>query len=232
MYSICTKNYRDAYDFVIDSWLEKTDCDKIYIFTDDSEWKSNNEKIIIEKIFEPSTDWIVNVGRKSEGLREMVKKGIEKFVFLDIDCFVLKDINIFNEKFDIGVVRYINGARISTGVMYFNNLQKTKEFVDIWEQKQINFKQRGIGLTPHNCSFSQESFDKCIRELDIRGLYDIKKLSFDEFSLKIKDRDKHKTNMLKTMSEAQIENDKQKMLSMAKDPVTRVYENMYCSCSK
>ena len=62
IFTLCSENYLDAYHFSIDSWLE-TKADKITIYTDfDLERKS--ERIEVLKYFEPSDDWLVNVGRK------------------------------------------------------------------------------------------------------------------------------------------------------------------------
>jgi hypothetical protein len=189
IFSMCSKNYRDAYDFVIDTWL-KTDVDKIIIYTDDKDWKSDNPRIDIVKIFEPSTDWLVNTGRRSIASQHVLDNyDYDKLIFLDIDCYVIKDIShVFDSDFDIAVVRWTKdpSVQISAGVFFINKNSKTKSFGNDWTKWSEKVKKEKRGLKAHAGSYAQIGYGKLIKTNAKNKIYKVKKLEFNEYSIKVK----------------------------------------------
>ena len=187
IFSMCSKNYKDAYHFVIDTWL-KTDVDKIIIYTDDKDWKSDNPRIDIVKIFEPSIDWLVNTGRRSTCSQHVLDNyDYDKLIFLDIDCYVIKNIShVFDSDFDIAVVRWSDEIELSAGVFFINKNSKTKSFGDDWTKRAKKIKDQKIGITPHAGSYAQIGYDKLIKSRAKKGQYNVLKLDFNEYSIKIK----------------------------------------------
>ena len=189
IFSMCSKNYRDAYDFVVDTWL-KTDVDKIIIYTDDKDWKSNNPRIDILQIFEPSTDWLVNTGRRSICTQHVLDNyDYNKLIFLDIDCYVIKNIShVFDSDFDIAVVRWFDKIELSAGVFFINKNSKTKSFGNDWGVWSKKMKKARLGLQAHAGSYAQIGYDKLIKSRAKKGQYNVLKLDFDQYSMKIKRR--------------------------------------------
>lgn len=184
---MCSKNYKDAYRFVIDTWL-KTDVDKIIIYTDDKDWKSDNPRIDIVKIFEPSTDWLVNTGRKSICTQHVLDNyDYDKLIFLDIDCYVIKNIShVFDSDFDVAVVRWSKKIELSNGVFFINKNSKTKSFGDDWTKHAKKIKGQRRGITPHAGSYAQLGYDELIKSRAKKGQYNVLKLDFNQYSIKIK----------------------------------------------
>jgi hypothetical protein len=191
IFTVCTANYKDAYDFVIDSWL-KTDVSKIIIYTDDPDWKSSNKRIEIIHFFKEKTDnWIKNTGRRAFATKNILEnKQYNNVIFLDVDCYLLKDFgHVFKNNFDIGVVRFVKGSIISAGVFFIKKNNKTKDFGQAWinEQEKCYLKKQGHKANkghhkPSRSSYAQYGFDNLIRS---NKYHNILKLSFDKYSLKI-----------------------------------------------
>ena len=62
IYTICTKNFKDAYDFAIDSWLKNTTADKIYVYSD-YYWEPTDNRVEVIPILK-SGDWLQIVNYK------------------------------------------------------------------------------------------------------------------------------------------------------------------------
>ena len=166
IFTMCSKNYKDAYDFVIDSWL-RTSVKNIYIYTDDPNWKSNNDRITIINLFDSiSNDWLVNTGRRVIAAKDFIKKAGERLVFLDIDCYLIRDIgHVFEDyDFDFAVTRLIRPRiDVSAGVYFFYNTENNRKFFDEWHENQkLNYK-RGKGVTAYQGSYAQLAFSNVIR---------------------------------------------------------------------
>jgi hypothetical protein len=216
IFTVCTANYKDAYDFVIDSWL-KTDVSKILIYTDDPDWKSSNKRIEIIHLFKEKTDnWLKNTGRRAFATKDVLEnKQYNNVIFLDIDCYLLKDFeHVFWNNFDIGVVRFEDGKNISAGMFFIKKNNKTKDFGQAWinEQEKCHLKKRGTSPKayyknsplgrPKNSSYAQLGFNDLIRSNC--DYYNILKLSFDKYSLKVTnvhDPVYHKYNKFLTKSQ-------------------------------
>jgi len=167
IFTMCSKNYKDAYTFVIASWL-RTSVKHIYVYTDDPTWKSKNERITIIHLFDEITnDWLVNTGRRVLTGKDIVKRAGEKIVFLDIDCYLIEDISHVFKKhtFDFAVTR-LNSPRqaVSAGVFFFYNTKRNQKFFDEWHKEQIrNYKNR-IGVVKYQGSYAQKAFSSIIRK--------------------------------------------------------------------
>jgi len=183
IYTICTKNFKDAYNFVIDSWLNNTIAEKIYIYTDDIDWVSNNYRIEIIPLFGACNDWLTSVNYKVTASKDVVKKPFEKLVFVDMDCYLTGDLeHVFEQEFDFAVTRLNNphpDVRVSTGIFFFHNTEKTKKLFDEWEELQKN-----VWGKEKACSQSQNAFSMLIRQHHEIGDYNIIDLDVDIYNRK------------------------------------------------
>ena len=165
IFTMCSKNYKDAYDFVIDSWL-RTSVKNIYIYTDDPNWKSNNDRIIIINLFNSiSKDWLVNTGRKVIAAKNVITIAEERLVFLDIDCYLVKDIgHVFEDyDFDFAVTRLTKPrSNVSVGVYFFYNTENNRKFFDDWHRHQKLNYEKGRGIVPFQNSYAQTAFSTVI----------------------------------------------------------------------
>lgn len=175
IFTLCSKNYRDAYDFVIDTWL-KTSAKYIYIYTDDETWKSDNDRIKIIKLFDESDDWLVNVGRKYQVVEDVVKFGDKSLMFIDIDCYIVNDVGyLFDENdFDFAVTRLYNlETEINSGLYFFHNTEHNRTFINDWAMQQEKYYKMGIGVKPYAGSFSQMGFSDTLRRYNAQGTHKI-----------------------------------------------------------
>ena len=167
IFTMCSKNYKDAYDFVIKSWL-KSKAKYIYIYTDDPGWKSNNNRIIIINFFDKITDdWLVNTGRRVIIGKDIIKFNNNRLVFLDIDCYLLNDIGyVFDEyDFDFAVTRlHRKNIATSAGVYFFYNTEHNKRFFDDWFEKQNNNYKKRKGVVAYENSYAQRAFSDVLRK--------------------------------------------------------------------
>jgi len=132
--SFCSRNYLDAFNFSIDSWL-KTSADKIVIYTD-FDLKADSEKIKIVKYFNPSKDWLVNVGRKVSVSAHYCKHNdSEQVAFLDMDCYVVNDFGeVFSDDYDLAVTRFFSkrADTITSGVWFTHLNKQVVSFMEEW----------------------------------------------------------------------------------------------------
>ena len=173
IFAYCSKNYKDAFDFVVPSWIAIPSVKKITVYTDwDYDYK--HEKVEIIHMFEPDTDWIVGTGRRLDVIKHYsdANKGSKKYVlFLDIDCYIVRDVKeVFQYSFDIAITRLKSDeshanktataglwfARLSTG--YYN-------FIEEWFKIAKELKRKKIGLRKHYISYVQYSFTKAARKI-------------------------------------------------------------------
>lgn len=186
IFAYCSKNYKDCYDFVIDSWL-KTNATKITIYTD-FDIIPKNDKIKIVKYFdEPTKDWLEGTGRRLDVIKHFSNenKGQEKnIVFLDIDCYITGPISqIFSDKFDIAITRLFSkeshARKTATAGLWFARLQPGYyNFINDWFNLAKIFKERGMGITNYKISYVQYSFTHIARTGLTTRKYKI--LSIDE----------------------------------------------------
>ena len=79
IYTICTKNFKDAYDFAIESWLVNTSASKIYVYSDCS-WEADDSRVEIIPLFDRCEDWLKAVSYKVTASKDVIKKPFENFV--------------------------------------------------------------------------------------------------------------------------------------------------------
>ena len=183
IYTICTKNFKDCYDFSIDSWLNNTNAEKIYIYTDDPEWVSDNVRIEIINLFDARKGWLVIVNNKVVASKHVLSTPFNRIVFVDIDCYLLYDLeHVFDKEFDFAVTRLNNShfnVRVSTGIFFFNNTEKTYIFFDAWANLQLN-----VWGKEKACSQSQNAFSMLIRDKYKNGSYKVLDLDVDVYNRK------------------------------------------------
>ena len=168
--SYCSENYADAYDFVIDSWV-KTKADRIFIYTDTDKIQSHHPKVLIIPFFQPSTSWLDGVERKVTSVCDYVSliPGIQSFAFMDIDCFITKDIGeVFGKIKDIGITRLLEKTphaanTVSAAPWYANMTPGTRQFIEEWQRMAQLYKLRGKGVHDHKVSFVQYSMTDLLR---------------------------------------------------------------------
>ena len=171
IFAYCSKNYEDAYKFVIDSWSRPENVTKVTIYTD---WdlKSNNPKVEIKNMFPESNSWIVGTGRRLDVIKDYSdrNKGQNKNVlFLDIDCFLVKDVSeIFSRPFDIAITRLFTGEgyanRTATAGLWFAKLSPGYyNFIEDWFKRAEQLKTAGYGVEDHRISYVQYSFTDIAR---------------------------------------------------------------------
>ncbi len=194
IFSMCTKNYRDAYEFVIDSWL-RTTAKNIYIYTDDKSWISDNDRIKIIKLFDESDDWLVNVGRKFMVAKDVVKFGDKLLMFIDIDCYFVNDIGYIFDKydFDFAVTRlYRRDTEINSGLYFFSNTEYNRTFINDWAEDQEKNYKLGLGIKPYAGSYSQFGFSNTLRRYDAQRTHKVIDLDPQRYHRKVgKPHQKH-----------------------------------------
>lgn len=187
IFTICTKNFKDAYDFVIDSWL-LTDVKKIYIYTDDKLWISKNNRVEIVSVLKETTDWMKIIGNKSMVCRDMLKFK-HNTIFLDIDCFLTDDLgHIFKQDFDFAVTRLITEnpqLRVSTGIIFMKYNKKLFEFMNDWILKQELIESK-ITRPIRTCSYNQDAFSQLIRQYHKEKKYKIVEIDVKIYNRKMK----------------------------------------------
>ena len=146
--SYCSENYEDAYNFVINSWVNNSLCNSISIYTDTDIIKSNNPKVKIIKIFDKSSDWLIGTGRRIDAVKNFSVNNPKcpMFVFLDIDCYIVKPFTevfqVMENFFDVAVTRMAGRNEMAhgtanAGVWMLKNNQAGFQFIDDWQKTAI-----------------------------------------------------------------------------------------------
>lgn len=173
IFAYCSKNYKDAYDFVIDSWTKLENVTKVTLYTD-WEFEPQNNKIQVVKMFDESDNWLIGTGRRLDVIKHFSEfnRGVFKNVlFLDIDCYIVKDVSeVFNEDFDIGITRldscfhYAN--KTATAGLWFCKLSEGYyNFIDSWFVRAAELKEQNIGMDQHRISYVQYSFTDVAKKI-------------------------------------------------------------------
>lgn len=162
--TICTKNYKPGLDFCMPTWQKISGLKKITVITDFEQ----EDDGIVEYLqwMRPSTDWLEVVGRKVLMIKRYIaEENPDRFIFLDVDCYLTRDIgDVFQVPFDLAVTRLYHPKTASTGIIYFNVNNAVRWFLSEWQQRQSDYRNRGIGVRPHRQSYSQISFSDILRE--------------------------------------------------------------------
>lgn len=172
IFAYCSKNYEDAYKFVINSYTKPENVTKVTIYTD---WdlKSDNPKVEIKHMFEPSDNWIVGTGRRLDVIKDYsnLNRGqVKNVLFLDIDCYLVKDVSeIFSRPdYDIAITRLFSGNRYAnktaTAGLWFAKLTPGYyNFIEDWFNRAADLKAKGHGVVDHHISYVQYSFTDVAR---------------------------------------------------------------------
>ena len=168
IFSICTENYKDAYDFAIGSWLQKTKAN-ITIYSD-AQWPVKSPRVQIKKIFSKSSDWGTNICRKAQASKEAFKEG-KNLAFVDMDCWLRGDLgHVFEKDFDLAATKLERKGNVSTGVYFYRNNDKAKKFMDLWERKVKSLKNFG---NRSKRPLDQVTFSKTIEESKNMTIIDV-----------------------------------------------------------
>ena len=142
IFSICTENYKDAFDFAIGSWIKNTSAD-ITIYSD-AKWKSPDPRVTIKSVFAKSNDWGTNICRKCEASIAAINDGGKNLAFVDMDCYLRGDLgHVFNESFDLAATKLERKGNVSTGVFFLRNNGKSLKFMKAWELEVKALKNFG-----------------------------------------------------------------------------------------
>jgi len=144
----CSKNYHIKLKRTINSWYNQDSVKNIFVYTDFLITQKSN-KIIYQKLFEGSEDFGENCSRKVQCILHYFNNFITKdkqndnILFLDIDCFIVKDIsNLFDKDFYVGVTVYpeikekYKTNNISSGFIAIKNNVKSLDLILKWKKKQ------------------------------------------------------------------------------------------------
>lgn len=166
IFAYCSESYRDAYDFVIKSWLS-SGAEKITIYSDYN-YNSGDSRIEFINMFDKSDDWIVGTGRRLDAIRHYSdkNKGTDKnILFMDIDCLITSPIEHVwdNKDFDIGITRLFNShqytSKTATAGLWFARLTPSYyNFIDDWLSLASTYKNEKKGIEPFRISYVQYSF--------------------------------------------------------------------------
>lgn len=184
--TLCTKNYRQAYEFVIDSWL-RTDVEKIHVYTDDVEWESDNDRIEIIFYFKPCDDWITNVGKKVISCISANQLTIaDNIIFIDIDCYITAELgDVFNNEFNFAVTRLNEDSLdASTGIFFFRNNDKARRFFLDWQADQETARKKNRGVKEWCSAYEQIAFSELIRKRRDNGELEVMSLNADWYNRK------------------------------------------------
>jgi len=166
IFSICTENYKDALDFTLPSWIKQDAVGKIVIYTDFDYDTIKSNKLEIINTLKKTDDWLEIVGLKAIQLKEFLETyNPRHFVFLDVDCYILKDVSeVFSQDFDIAATRMNKKKPANSGVWFVKNTDKIKRFADDWILKQDEYKKNGWGIKKHRSSYEQNSFSDILHK--------------------------------------------------------------------
>ncbi len=135
LFTFCSKEYRDALDVMLPSWLEASGAAKIYVYTD-FDYPYDDKRVVIineiDNILEWLTDklalknvmrvrdsytneenskptqvkWLASTGMKAYVFQKVMRKRSRNLVYIDVDCYVKGDIShVFDQEFDIATTR-------------------------------------------------------------------------------------------------------------------------------
>jgi len=172
IFAYCSKNYSDAFNFVMPSWSRCESVSKITVYTDWNYTYSDN-KVEIIPMFQNSSDWIVGTGRRLDVIKKYSEdNGVsnKQVLFLDIDCYLVRNVlEVFNYEFDIAISRLNSKEshtnQTATAGLWFARLNDGYfNFIDQWFKTASDFKRLGIGLQKYHISYVQYSFTQVAKQ--------------------------------------------------------------------
>lgn len=172
IFSICTEEYKDALNLVIPYWSQHSNVDMIYIYTDFEVHVSDPKVRIVPKL-EKTVKWIDAVGLKATALQYFLKSYyVSEFVFLDIDCFLVKDVSeVFSYNFDIAPTRMYGKKVANSGVWFCKRSKALERFTEEWISLQNHYRKLGIGIQSHRSPYEQISFSNIVHREHEKNQY-------------------------------------------------------------
>jgi hypothetical protein len=176
----CSENYKECYEFSIDSWLS-TDARKIFIYTDGWSDETQDDRVQFVNIKEKETDWVKNVGNKITCINDYWKRedSIDDFCFLDVDNYITRDMtHIFEKNKTVGLTRIgMSGKTVSSGNVFLKKNPITRKFLDDWLILQEEHRVKG-NWRSNQVAYDQSSIhNMTLRDISGPNQYQI--TSFD-----------------------------------------------------
>ena len=135
----CSENYKDCFNFSIDSWL-KTNARRIYIYTDGWSDDRFDNRVQFINISDKESNWVENVGKKLICIDDYWYRSdtCNYFCFLDMDNYITADISeIFENTTTVSLTRIdLPHKTVSAGNVFFFKNDLSREFLDKWIQLQ------------------------------------------------------------------------------------------------
>lgn len=179
-YSVCTGNYWDGYDFVIESWL-KTGVSRVVIFTDDPDRSHSDERVEFVKAFSHSTNWSENAARKAYATELAMKfTDYDHIAYLDIDCYLTGDVgHVFDADFELALTR-IERQYASNGVFFMKRCDRVDAFVEryVAEQRKLPL------MRPKEKTWDYDQKAFTIAFKSVPG-FQVENISFSKYNRKI-----------------------------------------------
>ena len=186
----CSCNYKDAFDFVIKSWL-KQKTEKIFIYSDGEGFTYDNDRVEIIPIFSPHTDWVEGVARKVKSLYHFYNNyDYENILFMDIDAYPIKELgDIFNENFDAALTRFT--GIVSSGLFFLQRNERTKKFIYNWYSAQSEYEKNKKHWHYHVAEvLDQVSLSDISKHMHKNNQLIVKPINYNAYSFKVEDIDK------------------------------------------
>lgn len=141
LFSVCTGSYRDAYELMIDSWV-RTEASSIIIYTDGHPFPVK-DKVQLVPMLKPGTDWFNALEYKAVASKDMVGRGVDRAVFIDMDCYVVNDVgHIFDSDFDMAITRLAHN--VSAGIFFLRFNERVHRFIEAWLVRQVEYKKTRV----------------------------------------------------------------------------------------
>jgi hypothetical protein len=166
IFTLCTHNYKDAFDFFLPTWVKFDTIESIYVYTD-FEYTHEDPKVKVINFIKKTDNWLDAVGLRAVILSDFLKKETtNNIAFVDIDCYIREDISeIFDNQFDIAVTRMnVKNTTASAGIWFARKGTAINKFSKNWHDLQIRFKKMRLGIVEYKQSYSQKSFSKIVHD--------------------------------------------------------------------
>jgi len=172
IFAYCSASYLDAYNFVINSWL-LPNVTKITIYTD-FDLNPHDKRIEIIPCFKNQTtdNWLIGTGRRLDAIKDYTEKrknSGQNILFLDIDCYITKDVShVFSKDFDISITRLFctssyADSTATAGLWFAKITPNFHMFINDWLYSAAQYKNQGRGVRQHHISYVQYSFTDIAR---------------------------------------------------------------------
>jgi hypothetical protein len=179
IHTICTKSYKDAFDFAISSWLRNTSAKRIIVYTD-AEWPSPDSRVEIVKAFEPGGSWTDNACRKPTMALKTLVENCTNIAFVDMDCYIRRDLaHVFDQQFDVAFTKLERKDNVSSGIYFYRRRRCVRHFMELWRKAIADVIER----KEHEC-LSQRTLSRVIDEM--AGKMEILGLDASVYNRKIK----------------------------------------------